>query len=270
MRFIDEEFAKITTFILIMAQSEKEGKEKKVVEVATLLSKKEKSIIASSIAKQEKALLSLPTPPYEIIIPAPGFGQLNSAQLLNLIAPLLISVDSISAFSSASPTVAFCQGLYDALFPLSSIGRKISGSDKSTRDNLTKELRDNFSSTLKSCALLANGNMALYLLIGSPVKQKAVISHLPLPACVFKLNLKKGQFKVGISCLDVPHAHGYEVWYGKGDFDAATWQHQSGSATQVVTFTAGGDYINFTIIAYKGDGTLGARANIQGCNIPYA
>jgi hypothetical protein len=131
-------------------------------------------------------------------------------------------------------------------------------------------LRNNMLATFRNCALLANGNMELYLIIGSPVKRPGTRSTADLPACEFKLNLKKGQFKVGVKCKKIPHAQGYEVWWGTGDFDAARWSHQPGGATQVVTFTEGGAYFNFVMIAYKGDGTLGARANIQGCYVPQA
>jgi len=123
--------------------------------------------------------------------------------------------------------------------------------------------------TLQNCAALANGNMALYLLIGSPVKSKATRSTKPLAACEFKLNLKKGRAKVGISCKEVPHAKGYTVWYGKGDFDRKTWTSQSGSPTQVITAIPG-EYLNFIMIAYKGNGEEGAEANMQGCNVPFS
>lgn len=257
--------------ILLADVKGKNEKPEKSKEIAVKLTAKQKAEITAKTKQGIKALLLLPTAPYEILIPAPGLNGLNAAQLCNMLAPLFVSLNAIAAFSAVSPTVAFCETLYTALFPLSSIGRKISDSDMATRDTLVVQLRNNFSSTLKDAALLANGDKALYLLIGSPLKRKAVRSHSDLAACEFKLNLKKGRGKVGISCKDVPNAKGYTVWYGKGDFDADTWFSQSGSATQIVSANlVPGDYINFVMIAFKGNGAEGARANIQGCNIPFS
>lgn len=257
--------------ILFASAKENEQPVKKEPEKAVRLTEKQKAKITADTKKQVRALATLPPPPYEIITPAPGMSNLNAAQLCNLLAPLFVSISAITAFSTCSPTITFCESIYNALFPLSSIGRKISGADKSTRDTLTKQLRDNFGSTLKDCALLCNGDKSLYLLIGSPVKRKGVRSNTDLPACEFKLNLKKGRGKVGISCREIAHCKGYTVFYGKGDFDPITWKQQSGSATQVISANlVPGEYINFVMIAYKGDGSLGARANMQGCNVPFS
>ena len=246
-------------------------KEKKEKVVAKRLTGKEKAAITAATKREVKALNAGPLPPYEIIIPAPGMGHLNAAELCTMTAPLFITIVAIKEFQDANPPVSDCSDLYDLLFPLSNIGRKISDSDKKKRDVLVRQLRNKFLSCLKSCALLADGNMALYLLIGSPVKRKGTRSGKDLKACEFKLHLNSGRGKVKLTCLEIAGAKGYLIRWGTGVYNPLTWSTQSGGATQIVSSNfLPGDYINFVMIAFKGDGSEGDIANIQGCNIPYS
>ncbi len=264
----DNYFVYIT---ILSIQEEGKKKVKKDVVVAKLLTVKEKAAITAATKRERKALYAGPPPPYEIITPAPGMSNLNAAELCKMTAPLFITIGAIPEFIAANPPVSDCSDLYDMLFPLSNIGRKISDSDKKKRDILVRQLRNKFLSCLKSCALLADGNMALYLLIGSPVKRKGTRSGKDLKACVFKLHQKSGRGKIKITCDDVVGAKGYIVRWGKGDYDPTTWSTQSGGATQIISSNfLPGDYVNFVMIAFKGDGSEGDIANIQGCNIPFA
>ena len=262
----------ITDFgMVLIMQPGGDKKEKKEVVVAKRLTIKEKAAIIARTKREKKALMALPPAPYEIIIPAPAMGNLNAAELCKMTAPLFIAIEAISEFSSASPSVGLCEGFYDELFPLSSIGRKISDSDKSRRDTLIKQLRDNFLACLRSCASLANGNMALYLLIGSPVKKKGTRVGGILKAVEFKLNMKKGRGAVGVSTKKMKGAKGFIIRWGVGDYDPLTWNSQSGGATQIVSSGfMPGDYVYFVMIAFRSDGTEGKIANVQGCNIPFA
>ncbi len=262
----------ITTggIVLIMQQAGNK-KEKKETVVAKRLTIKEKAAIVANTKREVKALMGLPPAPYEIIIPAPAMSNLSAAALCQLTAPLFITIGSISEFAGANPSVGLCQAFYDELFPLSNIGRKISSSDKTKRDTLVKQLRDNFLACLRSCALLANGNLALYQLIGSPVKRKSTPSGGILKAVEFKLNLMKGRGSVGISTKKMKGTKGFIVRWGVGTYNPTTWNSQSGGATQVVSSGfLPGDYVYFVMIAFRSDGTEGKIANVQGCNIPFA
>jgi len=104
---------------VVNKKEEAEEKEKKETVVAKRLTGKQVAGLKRETKLALTALDEWPPPPYETITPAPKMSNLNAAELCNTVAPWMVTIPTITAFSACSPTIAANQLLYDALFPLS-------------------------------------------------------------------------------------------------------------------------------------------------------
>ncbi len=256
--------------IILMAGITAKGEDKEEnAPSAKRLTQKEKAEIMADTKAKRVALLTLPPSPFESIIPAPGISGMNALAVCGYVSDKFPRILAITEFADCSPTVTFVQGIYDALYPLSTISsRKISPSDLSTRNTLTKQLKQNFLLLMNSCAILANGDMALFLLTGVAAKRKAVKHNDPLPAPNVKLSFSKGRGKIGVSCAKIPYAKNYTVMWGVGEYDRTKWNSQNGSSRQVITSAALGEAINIIMVA-NGKNGPGEFSNPVGANVPF-
>ena len=216
-----------------------------------------------------KALAPFPSFTFVNISPAPRISQFNPGKLCNYVIDKITRIDAIPEFSTCIPSTGNVNDIYELLFPLASSETKdLSPSDKSDRAALTIKLRQNFMLMINSCASLALGNLKLFLLTGVANKRKGVSRKKKLDACFFKLNTKKGKGNVGVSCTALPYAKNYIIYFGIGEYNAATWSTQIGPASQVVPNLIPGQLYGFIMIAIGSAGE-GEEANQQNCNAPF-
>ena len=233
------------------------------------LTAKEMAQITKETKTAVRALSGLPSTPFSVIIPAPGLSSFNPQKLCVYVDDKLPRIAAIAAFANCTPAVADVKTILMLLFPLAGIGRKnLTETDKLNRDMYKVQLRQNFMLMINSCAALALGNLPLFSLTGVATRRKAQKHTGKLQACVFKLNAKKGAGTVGVSCKAIPFATKYIIYYGKGDYDKATWNSQIGGARQKVTGLTPGEKINFIMVAIGATGE-GDWANPQFMYVPY-
>ena len=241
-------------------------KKKKEVVVAPLTAKQEKEKIKNVRAGYE-ALLLLPTPPFVTITPAPGFGNKNAADICTYVNQRLPNVVAVPAFDTCSPSPLDCQVLYTALLPLSGIGRKISTADLTNRTTLETQLKQAFTGMSWSCALLSNGNAALFALLEIATKKKAVRNNTKLVAPVVTLSVTHGTGVIGVGCVKIPFAINYSIAFGVGD-DESTYTIKTGAAKQLLNDLPLG--VKLTIIMWANSAIgAGFKSNPQSINVPF-
>ena len=246
---------------------EKEEKEEVKPKRLTL---KEKAKIKADTKAAVRALASLPAPPFDAIIPAPGLSKMSASQLVNYVPDKLTRIDAITEFATCSPATAACQAIVDALFPLAGMSAiNMTTAQKSDRKKYTKQLRQMFMLTINSCASLAGGNLSLFLLTAVAVKKKGVKHTKQLGPCDFKVSAKKGKGKIGVSCKAIKFAKNYIIYYGIGDFDRLTWKSQVGSSRQIIDGLTPGQLYGFVMIALGATTGEGEPAQQQNINAPF-
>ena len=249
-----------------MLKGENEKPKKEVVKVKKL-TKQQQAAIKSETKTGLREMLTLPLPPFTNIILAAGLIKLNPAALCNYVSDRLVRIAAIPAFAACSPTVLFLQGILDELTPLANMGRNIPHTDRVTLETLTKQLRENFTTCLLSCVVLANGNLRLFSLLNVKTKAKGTRNNRRLAAPVMKLNTKKGENTVGVSCKPVRYATLYSIAYGVGA-DITKYQVKTGSSNQLVTDLVGGELVNFIMWANTGK-QAGFPCAAQPIRVPY-
>jgi hypothetical protein len=234
------------------------------------LTQKEKATITFDTKAARAALLLLDPPPYMKITPAPGIGNYNPLDLYNYVSPRLIKIIAITEFADANPTAHSLQDIAAALYPYAiQNGHKMLSADLETRNTLAESLRTQFGRIASSCALLANGNLALFLLTDIKAKGKAVKHNKRLDATNFKLSSTKGGGNMGVSCDVIEFANDYTVFWGKGEYDKATWNSQNGSSRQTVTGLNPGEEYNFIMVANSKVSGPGFWPNAQSRKVPF-
>ena len=254
----------IVLFSLAKAENEKPKKEPVKAKKPT---RRQAAAIKSETKRGLRALLTLPAPPYTIIMLAAGLIKLTPAELCNYISDRLIRIASIPAYAACSPTVTFLQDILDELTPLANMGRNIPSTDRATMEMLTKQLRDNFTICLLSCIVLSGGNLSLFALLNVKTKSKGTRNNRRLPAPIMKLNTKKGENTGGVSCKPKRYAFSYSIAYGTGN-DVSTYQIKTGSSSQLITDLTGGELVNFIMWANTGK-QAGFPCAAQPIRVPY-
>ncbi len=235
----------------------------------TKLTEKQKAAIKMETRKNRAALSALPLPPFTSIKPAPQLWRLNPLALCGYVSDKLPRILAIPEMATCVPTVTFVEGIYNALFPLASKNRReVSSNERILIKTYKKQLIQNFTIMINSCATLANGNLPLFSLTAVATQTKGVRNDAQLPATVFKLNTKRGGGKVGVSCKVIKNAKNYTIYYGPGVYDPATWKTKTGSSRQVISGLPVGKYINFVMVA-NGIVLEGEWAPPQGVNVPF-
>jgi len=248
-----------------------EAKGKKAKEVAKKLTQQEAAAIKQETKVKYAAVLLLEDVPFVTIVPAPKLAKLNPTKLCAYAADKFPRILAVPELAICVPTVTDVKAIADALFPLAiQDGRKMSDSDKTTRKNLTKKLRTQFLLMMNSCAILSNGNLALFQLSNVAAKGSPVKHNKKLDAPVFKFDTKKGGGNMGIVCdKPVPFANDYTVYWGKGEYDKATWNSQNGGSRQLITGLNPGELYNFIMVANSKVTGPGFWSSPQSKNVPF-
>ncbi len=118
------------------------------------------------------------------------------------------------------------------------------------------------------CSTVSNGNLPLFSLTGVANQKKSIKNKKQLDAVVFKLNHRKGKFRMGVSCPKMKYANSFTVYYGYGEYDKSTWNHKNGTSRIVIENLIPRDYINFIMVARGATGE-GKWSNPQGINVPF-
>jgi len=244
---------------LAKAKAEEEKKHVKltVKQVAT--------ITKETIAKR-KLLLTIPLPPYTVIIPAMELSKMNPAQLCTYFADKYTRILAVPEFVTASPDISISQDIYLLLSPLTG-NKRLTLEQRTNLITYTKQLRDNFTLTVGSIVTICNGNLPLFFLTGIKTKRAPVKYNSKLPATAFTLSTNKGRGSVGVSCKKIPYADKYIVFYGKGTYDPLTWQWKIGTTRIVIEGLNPKDDISFIMVAIGKLG-LGFFADAQTRTVP--
>ena len=278
LRSPDEErtsFKKISIrvflIVLLSLLAGKKVKEENVVEEKPKrLTLKEKAKIVSETKAANKALAATPPGAFASIIPAPKLYSLSLISLCKAIADGLTRISAIPEFSTCSPSVSFVSDIYDNLFALVSIATKdLTSSQKIDIKVYAKQLRQNFMLIAYSCAALSLGNIKLFGLTSIATRKKGYVHKKQLGACVFKLSAKSGKGKIKVVIEKMAYAKNYTIFYGVGDYDKATWNTKTGTATQIISdFLVPGVLTNFFVIA-NGYAGPGITSDPIGIYVPY-
>ncbi len=255
--------------LAFMKEKDKAAEAKETPKVKKLTFKQRAKIKASTEAKYAE-LLALPAPPVSSILPAPKLRSMNFVQICSYVADKYPRISVVTAYADANPAVADVEAISDALLPYANMDRgDITSAEKLERDTLYSQLIENFNNMINSCANLSNGNALMFALTGVATRRPATRNHQQLPPTVFRLNLKKGGSKVGVSCKKVRYAKSYTVYYGPGaTYDAATWKSKVGTTRILISSLPAGELYGFVMVANTGT-TEGQWANIQTTFVPF-
>lgn len=255
---------------IIKGKVEKEETEEDDDGKPKALDAKEIKRIQTEIRAQVKALLLLPPPPYVTITPALKISKLGAPALCTYAIDKIIRTQAILTFTSCVPSTSAVQLVYTNLLALAGVNTNtLNASDKSNKKLWTKQLKKMLFAMATSCASLADGNLALYLLTGMGVKAAGVHHDEQLPVCVFELTTNKGPAKIGVKCKAIPYAKNYTIYYSNLPvFDIETAQKQTGSSNQVLTDLIKGDLYNIVIVA-NGKDLEGDIAETQSRRAPW-
>jgi len=228
-----------------------------------------------SIEKEIKAalklMLTLPPPAFVKITPGLLIDKLNASGICTYTIDKLIRIALIPVFATGSlPTLAQVQLVYDNLLPLAGVKTNtLNTSDKFNKKTWTKQLKDMMGAMATSCAGLANGNMALFLLSGFRVRKTAVSFNSQLAACVFRITTNHGGNTLGVNCDPIDYAKNYTIYYSNLlPFSMATAIQQTGPSSQLLEDLTGGDMMTIIMIA-NGKKLKGKVANPQTRRVPF-
>ncbi len=252
--------------IMKTAEEAAEDKKKKLKQ----LTAKEQAAIKKEVGILHANLMALPPFPFEKIVPAPGISSLNAAKLYLYVNDKYPKIQAMPEFAACSPTVLYVKAISDALYPYAmENGRKMSGSDLETRDTLTAQCKEQFQLMMLSCALLASGNKALFLLTGVACKRKGVKRNIQKTPPNFKLDTNKGVGRIGVVIEKVEFAENYTVFYGPKVYDKATWNSQTGGLRQVIEDQVAGAELNVIVRANGKGGSSTDNSNPQSRVVPH-
>ncbi len=224
-------------------------------EVVLPLSVRLSKIELARIAKETKSGLSflatLPPAPYSIIRPSMGLQKMSRKELCSYIADKLPRISAVPAFASCCPSISVVQDIYDVFLPLANM--EIGNMNNMQKTNMRiyeKQIGDNFTAAIKSCASLSNGNLSLFVLTGIAQKGKSTRNNSKLAAPTFKLDTKRGPETVfcRVTAL-IKFATHYIVYYGEGEYDKATWNYKVGSSRILLEDLPKGVRLNFIMAA---------------------
>ena len=242
----------VVLFAHIKMEDEKIEKEKP--EKVKKLTFKERTKIARETKANRTDQLMLPPPAYTNIMPAPKLRTKNYVDIVSYVDDKYPRILALTEYDDVNPSVATVEGISDELRPLAGLERgNITNAQKETRDTLYNDLITYFTAMINDCVNLSAGNALLFALTGVSTKRVPVRNRQQLPATVFKLNVKKGRGKVGVSCKKVKYAKSYTVYYGPGmTYDPATWKLKVGTSRILITDLTPGTLVYFVMVANSG------------------
>lgn len=239
-----------------------------------IVAKKLTLVQQAKISAETKAkallLLTLPPLPYQTIIPAMALSSKTPSELSNYVSDKCPRILALSEMADCNPTVTICSGINDLLFPLAILSKKNRTEEQSTALELyTKQMHEKFTDMINSCANLCNGNLLLFALLNILTKKASEKFNKQLAAAVFHLNAKKGPGNIGVRTIKMAHATGgYAIYYGKGDYDVATWKRQKGGCFATIKGLNPGDKISVIVVAIGKMGE-GYWPDPQSIIVPY-
>lgn len=242
-------------------------KEKKVPVQAKPLTKTQEAAIKQETKKGLKALTLLPLPPYTVILPAPGLGKMNPAELCNYCVDKFVRIESVPEMAGCSPSIDFNKAIYEVLLPLAAQGKDISSGDRVSLKLYTKQLKENFGSTLSSIANICNGNMQLFALINVAVRKKGARNTKRLAAPVVTITNTHGANTLRVKCKPIKYAKSYTVLIGTGD-DLSTYKTYTGNSSQLIGDLTAGELVTVIMCANTGK-QAGFNSIAQQIRVPY-
>lgn len=233
------------------------------------LTKKQQVEMRKETKAKRAEVLSLPPVPFENITPAPALGKMTLVDLAGYVSDKFPKINAISEFSTCSPTVASVVDIYTAFYPLANLNpHKISASNKTLRDRLAKQLRQQFLLMMNSCANLSLGNLSLFQLTEVATKRSAVKHDGVLPAPVFTLAPTAGAGKMKIVAKVIRFAQNYTVFYREAG-TADVYISKTGSTRQTITGLSPGKLYEFYMVANSKISGPGEPSSPQTKNAPF-
>jgi hypothetical protein len=220
------------------------------------LSQKQYDAIAAATKKKAFALAALPVPPYETISPSMGLSAMNPSKLCSYIQDKITRIDAVTDFSTCFPPTLISQGLIDSLWPLAMMSTTNTNDEQKGNIALwSKQLRQNFTVTAMSIVTICNGNRAKFALTGINLKKEGTTDTKKCDKPVFTLSGKHGAGNVYVSCKkDKKATKGYICYFGKGEYDKATWSYQLGTCRILIEGQSIGEELNFILVAINRNG----------------
>jgi len=151
---------------------------------------------------------------------------MNAKNLCAYVSDKCPRISAISQFSTCTPSVAVVMGIYNLLLPLANMDRKdVDSAERTLLKNLKKQLKQQFTTMIKSVGTLSNGNAPLFALSGVANKSAGKNHNEKLDACEFKLVTTHGKGVIYVVAKAIPYAVNYTIYYGPGAvYDPETWK----------------------------------------------